>query len=110
MPPEWFSQLMMPVEMLCLALYFVTLISLAHKQNTNLDRLRSLKVWTAVQAILFVLFLVLVFTLPSGFMTIYGVVYLLSLGLAFGITIRMRQTVEGATHEEQMAGQAKSLA
>lgn len=110
MPPEWFSQLMMPVEMLCLALYFVTLISLARKQNTNLDRLRSLKVWTAVQAILFVLFLVLVFTLPSGFMTIYGVVYLLSLGLAFGITIRMRQTIEGSAHEEQMAGQAKSLA
>jgi hypothetical protein len=27
-------------------------------------------------------------------MTIFGAVYLLSLGLAFGITIRMRDTVE----------------
>ena len=106
-PPEWFSQLMMPVEMLCFALYFVTLASLARKQSTNLDRLRSLKVWTAVQAILFILFLVLVFTLPSGFMTIYGVVYLLSLGLAFGITIRMRETVEGSGNEAQIAGQRR---
>lgn len=109
-PPLWFSQLMMPVEMLCFALYFVTLASLARKQSTNLDRLRSLKVWTAVQAILFILFLVLVYTMPSGFMTVYGVVYLLSLGLAFGITIRMRQTIEGTAHEVHEVGQAKSLA
>ena len=35
-----------------------------------------------------------VYTMQSGFMTIYGVVYLLSLGLAFAITIQMRQTIE----------------
>lgn len=98
-PPTWFSQLMMPVEMLFFALYFVALAGLARKQSTDLGRLRSLKVWTAVQFILFVLFLVLVYTMPSGFMTVYGVVYLLSLGLAFGITIRMRETVEGVTDE-----------
>ena len=39
-------------------------------------------------------FLVLVYTMQSGFMTIYGAVYLLSLGLAFAITIQMRQTIE----------------
>lgn len=100
-PPTWFSQVMMPVEMLFFALYFVALASLARKQSTNLDRLRSLKVWTAVQVILFVLFVVLVFTVPSGFMTIYGVVYLISLGLAFGITIWMRETVEGESGEGQ---------
>jgi hypothetical protein len=32
--------------------------------------------------------------MQTGFMTIFGAVYLLSLGLAFGITIRMRDTVE----------------
>jgi F0F1-type ATP synthase assembly protein I len=100
-PPTWFSQLMMPVEMLFFALYFVALAGLARKQSTNLDRLRSLKVWTAVQVILFLYFLVLLYTLPSGFMTIYGIVYLLSLGLAFMITIRMRQTVEGVANEGQ---------
>jgi hypothetical protein len=32
--------------------------------------------------------------MESGFMTIFGAVYLLSLGLAFGITLRMKDTVE----------------
>jgi membrane-bound metal-dependent hydrolase YbcI (DUF457 family) len=108
-PPVWFSQLMMPVEMLFFALYFVVLASLARKQSTNLDRLRSLKVWTAVQIVLFLLFLMLVFTMQNGFQTIYGVVYLLSLGLALGITIRMRETVEGSSHDVHEVGQAKSL-
>jgi hypothetical protein len=34
--------------------------------------------------------------MQSGFMTPYGAVYLLSLGLAFGVTIRMRETIESA--------------
>jgi hypothetical protein len=38
--------------------------------------------------------MVMVYTMESGFLTIFGAVYLLSLGLAFGITIRMRATVE----------------
>lgn len=93
-PSEWFSQLMMPVEMLFFALYFWALTGLARKQGTNLGRLRSLRVWTAVQSILFLIFLILVYTMKSGFMTIFGAVYLLSLGLAFAITIQMRQTIE----------------
>jgi len=95
-PPKWFSQLMMPVEMLFFALYFWMLHSLACRQGTDLGRLKGLRVWTAVQSILFLIFLVLVYTLQSGFMTIYGAVYLLSLGLAFAITIQMRQTIEAA--------------
>jgi membrane-bound metal-dependent hydrolase YbcI (DUF457 family) len=94
-PPDWFSQLMMPMEMLFFTGYFWSLGVLARRQKTNLDRLKLLKVWTAVQLILFVIFLVLVYTLDSGFKTIYGAVYLLSLGLAFVVTIQMRQTVEG---------------
>ena len=94
-PPEWFSQLMMPVEMLFFALYFVALAGLARKQGTNLGRIKSLRVWTAVQSILFLIFLILVYIMKSGFMTIFGAVYLLSLGLAFAITIQMRQTIEG---------------
>jgi hypothetical protein len=38
--------------------------------------------------------MVMVFMMDTGFMTIFGAVYLLSLGLAFGIAIRMRNTVE----------------
>ena len=93
-PPEWWSKLMMPIENLFFALFFITLASIAHKQNTDEDFLPKLRIWTWVQGILFVAFLVMVFTMESGFLTIFGAVYLLSLGLAFGITIRMRNTVE----------------
>ncbi|MCA9932012.1 MAG: metal-dependent hydrolase [Anaerolineales bacterium] len=96
-PPQWFSKLMMPVEMFFFALYFWMLVVVAQRQNTNLDRLKSLRLWTAVQSFLFLLFLVLAYTMSSGFLTIYGAVYLLSLGLAFVITIRMRQTIESVT-------------
>lgn len=93
-PPEWFARLMSPLEMLFLALYFGGLAALAQRQGTDLGRVKWLKVWTAVQAILFLVFLVLVYTMESGFMTIYGAVYLLSLGVATVITIQMRQTIE----------------
>lgn len=47
-----------------------------------------------VQFVLFAAFTVMVYTMDKGFMMIYGAVYLLSLFLAFGIVIRMRNTVE----------------
>jgi membrane-bound metal-dependent hydrolase YbcI (DUF457 family) len=93
-PPEWFSQLMMPVELLFFALYFGALYGLARRQGTDLGRLKGLRIWTAVQTILFLLFLVLAYTMTSGFLTIFGAVYLLSLGLALVITVQMRQTLE----------------
>ena len=96
-PPEWWSKLMMPVEFLFLGLYFLLLGSTARKRGTNGDYLSMLMVWAALQGLLFVVFLVLVYTLESGFMTPYGAIYLLSLGLAFGITLRMRNTVEAVT-------------
>ncbi len=84
----------MPVEMLFLAIYFWMLAGLARRQGTDLGRLRMLKLWTAVQTILFLLFLILVYAMQSGFMTICGAVYLLSLGLAFAIAMQMGQTIE----------------
>jgi membrane-bound metal-dependent hydrolase YbcI (DUF457 family) len=92
--PEWWEKLMSPIENLFFALYFILLASVARKRKTNLDYLSKLKVWTWIQGILFVVFMVMVYTVNSGFMTIFGAVYLLSLGLAFGVTIRMRNTVE----------------
>lgn len=93
-PPEWWKDLMMPAENLFFALFFVLLASTARKRDTDVDYLPKLRIWTWVQGILFVVFLVLVYTMESGFVTIFGAVYLLSLGLAFGVTIRMRETVE----------------
>ena len=85
---------MNPVENLMIALYFVLLASVARKRNKNLDYLSKLRGWIWIQVILFLTFLVMAYTMKSGFMTIFGAVYLLSLGLAFGVTIRMRDTVE----------------
>jgi DMSO reductase anchor subunit len=85
---------MMPVEFLFFALFFVLLDVTARKRSTDGGFLRPLRVWTAVQGVLFVVFTALVYTMEKGFMTPYGALYLLSLGLVFGVTIRMRETVE----------------
>ena len=93
-PPEWWSKLMMPVEFLFFALFFVLLDVTARKRGTDGRFLRPLRVWTGVQGVLFVVFTMLAYTMEKGFMTPFGAVYLLSIGLAFGITLRMRETVE----------------
>lgn len=93
-PPAWFNKLMMSAEFLFFALFFLGLGALARKQGTDRDYLRALRGWTWVQAGLFVVFTALVYTLQKGFVTPYGLVYLLSLGLAMGVTIRMRKTLE----------------
>ncbi len=56
--------------------------------------MRKLSIWTYIQLALFVVFTVLVYTMQKGFMTPYGAIYLLSLGLAFAVTIRMQETIE----------------
>lgn len=92
--PEWWTKLMMPVENLFFALFFLLLASIARKRNTDQEYLSKLRFWTWVQGILFVVFMVLVYSMESGFLIVFGAVYLLSLGLAFGVTIRMRDTIE----------------
>ncbi|MEZ4594768.1 MAG: metal-dependent hydrolase [Chloroflexota bacterium] len=94
-PPEWFSSLLMPLEMLFFAAYFYWLGQTARRQGTNLDKAKGVGVWTAVQLLLFLILTVLVYTLNSGFMTIYGALYLLSLGVAAVLTVQMCETIEG---------------
>lgn len=95
-PPSWFSKLMLPAEFLFFALFFVGLAGIAHKRTTDQDYLHTLRFWTWMQVVLFVIFTVLVFVMQKGFMTPYGGLYLVSLVLAIGVTIRMRNTVEAA--------------
>ncbi len=96
-PPVWWSKLMMPTEFLFFALLFLLFAKLARKQHTDTDYLRKLSIWTYIQLALFVVFTVLVYTMQKGFMTPYGAIYLLSLGLTFAVTIRMRDTIETTT-------------
>lgn len=93
-PPDWFAKLLMPLEMLFFAAYFYWLGQTARRQGTNLDKVRGVRVWTAVQLSLFLILTVLVYTLNSGFMTIYGAAYLVTLIAAAVLTVQMRETIE----------------
>jgi membrane-bound metal-dependent hydrolase YbcI (DUF457 family) len=93
-PPDWWMTLMMPLELGFFALFFFTLHSMARKQESDANFLGKLRFWAGLQAVVFMVFLILAFTLSQGFLTIFGAVYLLSLGLAIGIIIRMRRTIE----------------
>jgi membrane-bound metal-dependent hydrolase YbcI (DUF457 family) len=96
-PPAWFDKLMMTAEFLFFALFFIGLSTLARRQRTDLEYLRRLRTWTWIEFDLFLIFTALAFFLQKGFMTLYGLVYLLSLGLAVGVTIRMRITADAMT-------------
>lgn len=93
-PPAWWMKLMDPLELLLFALFFYTLYVMARKQGSDSHYSGKLPIWIWIEAVLFVVFLILSFVLTKGFLTIFGAVYLLSLGLAFYITIRMRATVD----------------
>jgi membrane-bound metal-dependent hydrolase YbcI (DUF457 family) len=98
-PPVWFDKLMLPVEFLFFALYFLWLDATARRQDTDSDFARMLRVWIWVQGALFVVFTALVYTLSKGFLVPYGAAYLFTLGLAIGVTIRMRATVEAVASQ-----------
>jgi len=93
-PPGWWTKLMLPIELFFFALFFAGLYFLAKRQKSDLGYLSKLRFWIGLEILLFIIFLVLAFTLSTGFLTIFGAVYLLSLGLALGVTIRMRSTIE----------------
>jgi membrane-bound metal-dependent hydrolase YbcI (DUF457 family) len=92
--PDWWEKLMMPVEFLAFTLFFILLYVTARKRNTDGDYLRMLRIWTGIQGALFVILTVLVYTMEQGFIILHGALYLLSMGLATGVTIRMRKTIE----------------
>jgi membrane-bound metal-dependent hydrolase YbcI (DUF457 family) len=96
--PDWWTKLMMPLEFLFFALFFLLLDVTARKRGTDGDYLRTLRIWVSEQGALFAVFTVLVYTMETGFMIPFGALYLLSLGLATGVTIRMRKTVEATAH------------
>ena len=93
-PPEWFAKFMDPAEFLFFALFFAWLAKTARANQTNVDFLGSLRLWTIAMVVLLVVFTPLAYMMSKGFLTIFGAAYLVSITAAFLITIRMRQTVE----------------
>jgi len=93
-PPDWFAKLLDPLEMLFLAMYFLWLAKAARAQNTDMDFLGTLRIWTIILFVLLVVYTPLAYILKTGFLTIFGAGYLLAITAAFVITIRMRRTIE----------------
>ena len=93
-PPDWFTKFLDPAEFLFLGLFFFWLAKAAQAHKTNLDFLGTLRVWTIVMFLLLVVFTPLAYILNKGFLTIFGVFYLISITAALVITIRMQQTLE----------------
>ena len=97
-PSEFWMDLMNPLEFLFIGLFFMALSAEAKKFGTNIEFLGKLRIWTYVQFILTVIFLILMFITTSSLVpTIHGAFYLLSLILLIVVVIKMRQTVEGKT-------------
>ncbi len=93
-PPAWFAKLLDPAEFLFFALFFAWLANAARGSTTDLEFLGRLRLWTIAMLILLVVFTPLAYLMSKGFLTIYGAFYLISITAAFGITLRMRKTVE----------------
>ncbi len=86
---------MMPAESLVCPLFFILLYRTARKQNTDGGFLRTLRIWTIIQVVLFIIFTVLVYTMgQEAIMIPFGALYIPTLGLIVGVMIRMRKTVE----------------
>ena len=96
-PPAWFMALMDPAEMLMFAVYLYALSAWARKYGTNTDFQPKLFNWMIFELVLFLLFTPLAYVMDSGFLTIFGALYLFSLFMVFVVTIRMRDTVEAAS-------------
>ena len=96
-PPEWFTRLLDPSEFLFFAVYFAWLARAARERKTNTNWLGPLRVWTIAMVVLLAVFTPLSYTMTTGFLTIYGVFFLVSITAAFYTTIRMRHAVEGGT-------------
>jgi len=95
-PPAWFMAFMNPAEMLMFAIYLYALGAWARKYGTNSDFQPKLFNWMIFELVLFITFTLLLFTMDTGFLTVFGVLYLISLFMVFFVTIRMRDTIEAA--------------
>ena len=101
-PPAWLLTLLEPAEFLFFGLYLWMLGSWARKANTDTGFLKTLRIWILLEFSLFVVFTPLAYIMTSGFLTIYGALYLFSLFMIFFVTIRMRETVEVTVSDSQL--------
>ncbi len=92
-PAWWYNSLESALEFGLMALFLFILGRLALKQGTDAEFLPKLKIWTRIELVLFVVFLILVYTW-SGYYIPFGAMYIFSLSIVLIVTIRMRKTIE----------------
>ena len=100
----WWGTFELPAEFLCFALLFLVLHRLANKRGTDLAVSPKLLTWVWLQGLLFVALWVLAYAWSpwsAGYRFVHGALYLPSLGLAIGVTIRMRKTLAGCVEGQQ---------
>lgn len=94
--PGWLKILLDTGEFLAFGLYFLLLVSLSRRYNTDTERQGSTRTWAYIEFALFVLFTGLFFTLGAKGLQyqVFGVLYLVSLIVGMVITTKMIKTVE----------------
>ena len=92
-PPDWFQTLLNPAELLFFGLFLAWLAQAAKKHHTNTDFLSKLRWWILAMVILLVVFTPLAYIMTTGYLTVFGAVYLFVITAVIAITVRMRQTI-----------------
>ena len=94
--PDWFIKFMDPAEFLMFGGYLWALSNWSGRYKTDADFAGKLRMWMILEFALFAVFTPLAYIMTKGFQTIFGAVYLISIMMAFIVTIRMRKTIEAA--------------
>lgn len=94
--PEWLKIILDTAEFLAFGLYFLLLVSLSQRHNTDTERQGSTRIWGYVELSLFIVFTALFFTVGTAGLIyqIFGALYLISLIVGMVITTKMKKTIE----------------
>lgn len=94
--PDWLKIVLETGEFLAFGLYFLVLVSLSQRHNTDPERQQSTRIWGYIELVLFIVFTGVFFIMgTSGLIyQVFGGMYLLSLIVVIIITTKMKRTVE----------------
>jgi membrane-bound metal-dependent hydrolase YbcI (DUF457 family) len=94
--PTWLKIILDTGEFLAFGLYFMLLVSLSQRHNTDAARQKPTRTWAYIEFALFVVFTGLFFAIGTKGLhyQIFGALYLISLIVGMTITTRMKATVE----------------
>ena len=94
--PAWLKIILDTGEFLAFGLYFLLLVSLSQRHNTDTGLQGSTRIWGYVELVLFIVFTALFFAVAAKGLIyqVFGALYLISLIVSMVITTKMKRTVE----------------